>query len=132
MAFGGCEQLAPGPLRSNLQVQLDMLGRQRLGGCPERGLARKRQARQVQQILVLDKDAVQRRLGVRREPRRGIDRGQVFASRVERDDDALDGSAHYRAPGRLPCPDASRASSAALAANTSSRAAIRWFSVPSG
>ena len=30
--FCRCEQLLPGPLRGNPQVQLDMLGRQRLGG----------------------------------------------------------------------------------------------------
>ena len=132
VAFCGREQLPPGPLRRHLQVHLDMLGRQRLGGCPERDLACERQACEAQQILILDKDAVQRRLGVRGQPRRGIDRGQVFADRVERHDDALDGSAHCRAPGRPPCPDASRANSAALAAKASRRAAIRRFSVPSG
>ncbi len=127
------EQVAPGALRGKPQVELDMLGRQLLGIRPESELAGERQARQMQQILILDKDAVQLRLGVRGEPRCGLDRDEAFARRVERHDDPLDLSSDWRAAhGRFSPPDAARASSAALAAKASRRAAIRWFSVPGG
>src|SRR5260370_38182842 len=82
----------------------------------------------MQQILIPDKDANERRLGMRGEPCRGLERDEAVARRVERHDDPLDGPAH----GRSPAPDAARANSAALAEKASRRAAIRWFSVPAG
>ena len=80
----------------------------------------------MKEILILDKDAVQRSLGTGGKPRCGIDRGAVLGGGVERDDDALDWSSHGRADhGRDPRMDPARANSTALAANASSRLATR-------
>src|SRR5260370_790787 len=114
-------------------MQLDMLGGQLLGICAQRNLSRERQAREVQQILILDKDAVQRRVRPSGKPRRRVDRGAVLGGGVERHDDALDGTALWRADFRRVAhqrgswPDASRASSAALAAEGAGPRATPWF-----
>ena len=121
MPFRGRGEIPPGPLGSGLQVQLDLFGGERLSASSERDLAGERQARQAQQILVLDENAMERRLCTSRQPRRGIDRGAVLGGGVERNDDALDRGSH----GRDPNAEMARASSAALAAKASRRAAIR-------
>ena len=128
MPFSGRVEIPPGPLGSGLQVQFDQFGGERLSAGSERDLASERQARQAQQILVLDENAKKRRLCASREPRRRIDRGTVLGGGVERNDDALD----WGSQGRDPKGDAARASSTALAAKVSRRAAIRSLSVPAG
>lgn len=119
--FRGRAEIPPGPLGSGLQVQLDLFGGEWLSASSERDLAGERQARQAQQILVLDENAMERRLCTGRQPRRRIDRGAVLGGGVERNDDALDRRSH----GREPNAEMARASSTAFAAKASRRAAIR-------
>src|SRR6266446_5260751 len=128
MALGRRGEIQPRPLGGNPQLPLDVLERQRLRACAEAYLAREREDCQAEQILVFDKNAIERRLRPCRKSRRGIDGFVGLGGGVELDDDSLDGVAHVRDPRAEP----ERANSAALAANRSRRAAMRWLSVPVG
>jgi hypothetical protein len=119
--FRGREKVLAGPLRGRLQMQLEVLRGQWLGARLQRDLAREGEARQMQQVLVLDKDAMQRCLGTRGKPRGSLDCCLALGGSVERDDDALDRADH----GRDPRMDPARANSTAFAANASSRLATR-------
>jgi hypothetical protein len=114
-------QVAPCVLGKRPQLTLGLLQGQLLDPGAKRYLLREGQISQSQEIIVLDKDALQPRAPARREPRRDIDRGTVLRDRVKRDDDALDPYDHGVDPA------AARASAAAFAAKPSSRSTIFWF-----
>ena len=121
------DEFAAGSLGRGLQVQFGVFHRERLHPDARRKLAGERQGGDMQQLFVLDKDAVQRCFGAGGEAGRGLDRCEALRGCVERHDDPLDAAAHARLPSM-----ATRASSAAAAAKASSRAAMRWFKLPAG
>src|SRR6516164_10107831 len=87
----------------------------------ESDLAGKGQAGETDEFVVLDEHAVQRDPPMRRHVGGGIDRRAGLRYGIERDHNPLDRLRHFRAS----IPAALRVSSAAVAANASSRAAIR-------
>ncbi len=100
-------KLAPHPLGEGAEVIFDIFPGQRLGPGAQRHLARKRHTSETNQLLVFDKDAVQRDSPARRQARRRVDRSAGFRGGVERNDDVLDSLCHerlgvMRGPGQWP------------------------------
>ena len=102
MALGRRGEILPRPLGGNPQLPLDVLERQRLRACAEAYLARERKDCQAEQILVLDKNAMKRRLRACPKSRRGIDGIVGLGGGVELDDDSLDEVVHVRDPDAEP------------------------------
>src|ERR1700730_8806424 len=131
-------KLAPHPLGEGAEVIFDIFPGQRLRPGAQRHLARKRQTSETDQLLVFDKDAVQRDSPAPRQARRRVDRCAGFRRGVERNDDAFDPLCHewlgvMSGWASVGLGNAVlRASSEALAAKASSRAAMRWLMVPAG
>src|SRR5262249_33695107 len=110
-------QFVPRALGKGVHLAAHLLQAEGFDPETERHLAGEGQMRQADQIVVLDKNAVEVRLPSRRQPRRGGDRRTVLGGRVERDDDPLDPCGHETFPVWL------RISATAFAVNSSSRAA---------
>src|SRR5271165_6340126 len=121
-------KLALRPFGEGLEAILDMVFGQRLEPGTQCDLLREGQAGETNQLLVLDEDAAQGDLPARRQARCRVDRRAGFRCGVERDNDAFDLSCHQRAWVMA----ALCASPAVFAAKASSRAAMRWLSVPAG
>ncbi len=69
MTLGGGRDLPARALGGGAPMRLDLIRGQRLhSGSTRRHLARERQSREMPQILVFDKDAVERGFDTRREP----------------------------------------------------------------
>ena len=128
MTLGCRVEIAPRPFGNHPQLPLDVLGYQPLCSCAERYVTGERQIGQAEQILVFDKNPLQRSLRQRRQSRRSVDGLAGLGGGVELDDDAFYEIVH----DRYPTAEALRASSAVLAAKRSRRAAMRWLRVPIG
>src|SRR6266851_1714867 len=102
MARSRCGEIQPRPLGGNPQLPLDLLERQRLCACAEAYLARERKDCQAEQILVFDKNAIERRLRPCRKSRGGIDGVAGLGGGVELAEDSLDEVVHVRDPRAEP------------------------------
>jgi hypothetical protein len=102
MARSRCGKIQPRPLGGNPQLPLDVIERQRFRACAEAYLACEREDCQAEQILVFNKNAIERRLRPCRKSRCGIDDIVGLGGGVELDNDSLDEVVHVRDSGAEP------------------------------